>query len=283
MRFVNIPHIYGATSRLIRALGGPPPTLDGIHTAYRDAISGVRPFPAPPPGEVSVTFDGGEWAELLADRHIFDNIFVGVRDTSGSQRNQWRDQVHETLTYLRGTHPALAMIVDLLVTDVVVLDSDSVGGGSASHLPGLVVMSPADTWTVDDFAETIVHEATHLGVFVLDMVHRLYTLPASDLDRPDCYVVSAVKVGIPRPLDKALHSAVVAVPLMYMQHARGETGLVDAFAASLLECADGLAGKRGFFTPYGLEIVRELLRFAESLDFGAVERALTSAELVDAA
>lgn len=276
MRFVNVPHAFTSTARLVQALGGAAPSAATIHQDYRTAITGVRPFPAPPYGEVSVTFEDGDWGRLLAERRVFENIFIGVRASADRDRERWAGQVRDTLTYLRDAHPELAAIVDLLVTDVVLLDAESIGGGSASHLPGLVVMSPSAHWTLDDFAETIVHEATHLLLFVLDMVYRLYTLPASQLDHPDRYVVSAVKVGIPRPLDKALHSAVVAVPLMYMQHARGETKLVDDFARSLNECADGLLGKLEYFTPYGTGVVEELAAFARTLDFDAVRAALTA-------
>ncbi|WP_067484004.1 aKG-HExxH-type peptide beta-hydroxylase [Actinomadura hibisca] len=275
MRFVNVPHVYAATGRLVQALGGPPPTPATIRSGYRNAITTVRPFPAPPAGEVSVSFEDGQWARLLTERHIFDNIFVGVESTEESERNRRSEYVYSSLDYLHDNHPELARIVDLLVTDVVVLNAQSIGGGSASHLPGLVCMSPGPDWTLDDYAETAVHEATHLALFVMDMVYRLYRRPASALDTPECYVVSAVKAGVPRPLDKALHSAVVAVPLMYMQHARGETALVDAFAKSLLECATGLAAKEEFFTPYGVMVVRELLDFARSLDFGSVKHAFT--------
>lgn len=279
MRFVNVPHVYAATGRLVRALGGPPPTLETIQADYRNAINTVRPFDASPAGGVSVTFEDGRWAKLLAERHIFDNIFVGVKDTDEGEQDRRAEFVYASLEHLRDAHPDLARIVDLLVTDVVVLNAQSIGGGSASHLPGLVCMSPGPGWTLDDYAETVVHEATHLALFVLDMVYRLYTRPTSELDAEECFVVSAVKVGVPRPLDKALHSAVVAVPLMYMQHIRGETALVDAFAKSLLECATGLAEKAKYFTRYGLETVQELLEFAESLNFASVERAFADPAL----
>lgn len=282
MRFVNVPHAYQSTARLVRALAGTAPVPATIGADYREAISTVRPFPAPH-GQPSVTFDDGEWAQLLTRRGIFDNIFTGVQATTAAERRRWRGEVTDALEHLRKTHPELARIVDLLVTDIVVLNSRSKGGGSASHLPGLVVMSPGVMWTVDDYAETIVHEATHLLLFVLDMVYGLYTMPASRLDQPACYVVSAVKVGVPRPLDKALHSAVVAVPLMYMQHMRGETGLVDAFTASLRECCAGLRDKAEYFTPYGWGVVEELSDFADTLDYDRVRRSLVCGDYLAAA
>jgi len=120
---------------------------------------------------------------------------------------------------------------------------------------------------------------THLNLFVLDMVYRLYELPTTELAEHQHRVVSAVKVGELRPFDKAFHSAVVAVPLMYMQEARGETTLVDSFAASLVDCCKGLESKRNLFTPYGQTLLDELAEFARTLDFGLVSNAFTREDI----
>lgn len=140
--------------------------------------------------------------------------------------------------------------------------------------------SPGPQWTVMDFAETLVHETTHLNLFVLDMVYRLYELPTAELaEHQHRVVVSAVKVGELRPFDKAFHSAVVAVPLMYMQNARGETALVDAFASSLVDCCEGLEAKRDLFSPYGRLLLDELAEFAGTLDFDLVSKAFTRGDV----
>jgi hypothetical protein len=127
-----------------------------------------------------------------------------------------------------------------------------------------------------DFAESLVHETLHLNLFVADMVYGLYTLSASELGDERYRVLSAVKVGEMRPLDKAFHAAAVAVPLMYMQHLRGETKLVNMFRASLLEASEGLVGKRDYFTTYGQLLVDELRAFSETVDFEYVARSLSS-------
>jgi HEXXH motif-containing protein len=166
-------------------------------------------------------------------------------------------------------------MVDLLVTDIVVLSSERTGGGSASHIPGLVCMSPGPGWTTWDFAESLVHEALHLNLFVADMVYGLYTLPSAELTAERYRVLSAVKIGERRPLDKAFHAAVVAVPLMYMQHERGVSTLVDLYSASLRDAARGLAARREVFTPYGRMLVDELCDWARTLDFGRVAHAVS--------
>ena len=49
--------------------------------------------------------------------------------------------------------------------------------------------------------------------------------------------------------------------------------MVDAFAASLVDCCEGLEAKRALFTPYGRVMLEELTEFARTLDFDLVSRA----------
>ena len=149
---------------------------------------------------------------------------------------------------VRDLDPNLGRVVDLLVTNIVLLDSERNGGGSASHLPGLVCMSPAPGWEAADFAQSLVHEAIHLNLFIAGIGHGLYTLPASELAADRYRVLSAVKIGQMRPLDKAFHAT------------------------------EGLCGKREYFTDYGQTLVTQLREFAVNLDFEAVAEAIVSPE-----
>lgn len=101
----------------------------------------------------------------------------------------------DALAYIRSLNSDLGRIIDLLVTDVVVLNPEQTGGGSASHLPGLVCLSPGPHWEMVDYAESLMHEGTHLNLLVADSVHGIYTLPTSDLVEDRYRVLSAVKVG----------------------------------------------------------------------------------------
>jgi hypothetical protein len=277
MHFLNVFHAYDSVGRLVRALDGVTPEGERIHAAYRDAIVAVRPVP-PPVSGITITFEDGRWGRYLVEANTFEDIFVGITDSTRGDRDRWVRLVTGAMEYIRVLNVDLGRVVDLLITDVVVLNSDRTGGGSASHLPGLVCISPGEKWSMIDFAESIMHEATHLNLFVADMVHSLYRLGTSTLAEDQYRVLSAVKVGELRPLDKAFHSAVVAIPLMYMQHLRGATTLIDQFTLSLLECSTGLLGKREAFTEYGWLLVNELHQFALATDFDYVVRSISGSE-----
>lgn len=174
-------------------------------------------------------------------------------------------------------------LCELVTTDVVFVQSTRIGGGSGSHLPGIIGVSPGRDWTSFDLAKCVVHEATHLSTFLCDMLFGLYLEPSSALDRDERRVLSAVRVGEHRPLDKALHSALVAVPTMYLEHLLGRSELLEMFLPSLRDCTDGLLERLPFFTPYGQAVVRDLARFVETLDFDGVRSSLRmkDAECID--
>jgi hypothetical protein len=282
VRFLNIHHARENISHLTSALLGTRPSIEELPAAYRRAISSKRPIPAAEAG-ITLSFKDSDWGRYLIEKRIFENIFEGLADTPDEVQERWRRDFSVALLHTRDTVPGLGDLVDLVVTDVVFFTSKNKGGGSGSHVPGLVSMSPGDDWRPHDFAESVVHEAVHLNAFIADMVHGIYTLPASALEAPEYRVVSAVKFGQLRPLDKAFHSAIVAPPLMLMQHKRGETELVDKFRHSILECTDGLLERIEIFTPYGQTLVRELRAFAETIDFDLVERSVSSREFAHSA
>ena len=116
----------------------------------------------------------------------------------------------------------------------------------------------------------------HLALFVADMVNGTFTLPSADLEAHEHRALSAVKIGQFRPLDKAFHAAVVTVPLMYLQHRRGTTTLIDLYTDSLREACADLATHRDTFTDYGAMLLDELCDFATTIDFQHVANSITS-------
>ncbi|MFD3803549.1 HEXXH motif-containing putative peptide modification protein [Streptomyces sp. NPDC058619] len=276
MRLLNIHHAHETIGRLIPAIIGERHAEEDLAHAYRRMISQWRPLDAPQAG-IRVSFRDDPWGRHLENNQVFENILEGLTHTPSDQRISWGRDIQRAVDYTRELLPDLGALVDLIVTDVVMFSSKNKGGGSASHVPGLVSMSPGDAWEVHDFAESVVHEAVHLNVFLADMAYGMYTKPAAALEAEEYRVVSAVKFGQMRPLDKAFHSAVVAPPLMLMQSRRGETELVDKFRGSLRECTDGLLDKLDLFTPYGQLLVQELRAFTDTYDMDLVAESVSGA------
>ncbi|WFB07621.1 HEXXH motif-containing putative peptide modification protein [Streptomyces sp. LX-29] len=277
MHFMNIGHTYESTARLVHAVTGEYPDAEGLDAAYRTAISQLRPMPVKGQG-IDITYEDGAWAKLCTDNGIFEHIFKGAGPTDGPTREAWDTKVAEALDLIESISPDLRRMVDLMVTDLVILNSGADGGGSASHIPGVVVMSPGENWQTLDYAMCLVHEGMHLNLFVADKVYGTFTLPSTELEADDRRALSAVKIGQKRPLDKAFHAAIVTVPLMFMEDHQGKTTLVDLYTKSLADACEDLKKQRPYFTEYGQMLLDELCGFGETLDFDHVARAISSPE-----
>ncbi|WP_251065208.1 HEXXH motif-containing putative peptide modification protein [Streptomyces sp. ISL-44] len=276
---MNIGHTYENTARLIHAVTDTYPDAEGLDTAYRAAISDPKFRPMPVDGEgISITYEDGPWAKFCTSNGIFEHIFKGAGPTDGPTREDWDNQVTAALDLIQEISPDLRRMVDLLITDLVILNSGVDGGGSASHVPGLVVMSPGPEWDLLDYAMCLVHEGMHLNLFVGDKVYGTFNLPSSALEADKYRALSAVKIGQRRPLDKAFHAAVVTVPLMFMQNHQGVTMLVDLYTESLRDACQDLKKQRRHFNEYGQMLLDELCEFGERIDFDLVARAISSPE-----
>ncbi|MGY3682030.1 aKG-HExxH-type peptide beta-hydroxylase [Streptomyces sp. TE33382] len=142
----------------------------------------------------------------------------------------------------------------------------------------LVIISPGKGWGAEEYAECLVHEGLHTALFLMDMAYEMFTLPSRELEADDRRALSAVKIGQMRPLDKAFHAAVVAIPLMYMQHRRGVSTLVDLYSGSLRDACASLVKQRQYFAPYGQMLLDEMCAWAETLDFTQVARSISGPE-----
>ncbi len=272
MHFMNLGHTHENTARLVAALSNVFPTAEELPVAYRKAINTLRPLPAhynddKNNNHAAITFEDGAWSDYCQNHGIFAHIFNGATPSDEATRDCWKANIAAALRHLEEMSPGLYRMVRLLVTDIVVLNSGADGGGSASQMPGVVVMSPGPEWEVPQYAECLTHEAMHLNLFVADMVYGTFTLPSSELAAEEHRALSAVKIGQRRPLDKAFHAAVVTVPLMYLQHRRGTTTLIDLYTESLRDACADLSAHRDTFTDYGAMLLDELCEFAAGINF----------------
>ncbi|WP_063728992.1 aKG-HExxH-type peptide beta-hydroxylase [Streptomyces sp. RTd22] len=279
MHFLNLGHLCETVARLAHAQTGQH--LQGapaLGPAYRKAISGLRPLSAEG-GGIALSYEDGQWARYCQAESIFEHIFGKATHTDDPTREHWDAMVRQAVEHINHLSPDLARMVDLLVTDVVVVNSRSDGGGSTNRLPGLVVMSPGD-WDVPEYAECIVHEGLHTALFLMDMVYGMFTLPPSEMEKDEYRALSAVKIGQRRPLHAAFHAAAVAVPLMYMQHRRGVDTLVSKYTVSLRAACRDMRTHRSTFTPYGRMLLDEMSEWAEGdpLDFDHVTRCISGPE-----
>ncbi|MEV6668847.1 HEXXH motif-containing putative peptide modification protein [Streptomyces sp. NPDC051162] len=282
MHMLNTGHLLESLARFVHAINGEHvDSPEGLRPACIKAINTLRPaqLQAEPKG-IKIGYEDSRWVQHCKDRQIFPHIVGPASVSDGPTRELWDRETMEALDLIEKIDPGLRQMVDLLVTDIVVLNSGADGGGSANQMPGVVMMSPGSTWITLDYAKCIVHEGLHTGLFVLDSVYPMFRLSPTELEKDEYRALSAVKIGEKRPLHAALHAAAVAVPLMYMEHSQGEHVLVDAYSESLRDACDDMQTKREVFTEYGRLILDEMTRWAKAdpIDFDQVGQGITSPE-----
>lgn len=86
------------------------------------------------------------------------------------------------------------------------------GGGSTSAAIGVLWMHPREHWSTQDYTEFLVHELTHTSMFLDERRYQHYWDYAA-LALPENFGCSAV-LRRPRPLDKTIHSLVVAAEVL---------------------------------------------------------------------
>ncbi|UGQ14186.1 HEXXH motif-containing putative peptide modification protein [Yinghuangia sp. ASG 101] len=239
MHMLNTGHLVEMLGRFVHAINGKyVSTIEELRPAYVEAINVLRPvdLPAEPEG-IRIGYEDSPWVTHCKEREIFPHIVGPASPSDKRTRQEWDRQIVEALALIEQINPGLRRMVDLLVTDIVTLNSGADGGGSANQMPGVVVMSPASAWLSLDYATCIVHEGLHTALFVLDSVCPMFTLPPNELERDDNRALSAVKIGERRPLHAALHAAAVAVPLMFMEHVQGRHALIDQYSVKPVSLA----------------------------------------------
>lgn len=120
--------------------------------------------------------------------------------------------VSDKLRASRELNPEFFAIFDLAVNGILYSPSSVAGGGSVSSAIGVIWVDPRDSWHTLDYYEFFVHESTHTMMFLDE--HRFgHYYNIKDLEDKANYYVSAI-LSVPRPLDKVIHSIVVATEVL---------------------------------------------------------------------
>ncbi len=142
-----------------------------------------------------------------------------IDDADDKDAESKRNVIASALNHLARHSPQHAFLFRTIVTDILVRPSVVAKGGSTSQAIGVVWLNPKPTYSAADVAEILVHELTHHAMFLDELRYSHYRYQR--LFDSATWTTSAI-LGIPRPLDKTLHSIVVAIEiLLYRNHVAG--------------------------------------------------------------
>lgn len=137
-----------------------------------------------------------------------------ITEADDPEHEQKRMRVHDALCELARYSPSYAELFNTVVTDIFISPSTVARAGSTSGAVGAIWMNPKLSYPVFDLMEMLVHEFTHQAMFLDELRHGHYVYGAI-ADR-STWAKSAI-LNISRPLDKVLHSIVVAAEVLLLR------------------------------------------------------------------
>lgn len=161
-------------------------------------------------------------------------------------------------------------IVSTLIAVVVFAGDFSGGGMSEGHNLGLVCvgMGARRLEEVTHFAETLIHEATHQGLFLDDMLYRVFQDEARGRFSDHPLEAYSTTRSTRRPYDVAFHAACVTATLEMFRVAdssrKRPSAEIEAVMKDLVRSVEDLSRSRErALTTYGQGLLDELVQICE--------------------
>jgi len=95
---------------------------------------------------------------------------------TNEEQNIINDKIKKSLVLLEKLDKELYDIINLIITDIVVLKWDWTHPSvTSSKILGVIyIMFPSTELTIEEFAETILHETIHINLFLRDIINKLF-------------------------------------------------------------------------------------------------------------
>jgi HEXXH motif-containing protein len=264
--------------RSLAAYAGEVESPD-IRTTYATSLNNVQPQPVrfrPGDPRPTLTFE----IEDPRTRAILDSL-MRAEDMVGVERVAEIDTgrrpavvagIDDGLALLEGVDPEASEIVRALVAEIVIVDAHGFAAGSFWQTLGMIWMSPTESWTASQYAETLLHEGTHQAMFLHDMVTRLFSRPEADLGSPEGLVTSPIR-RVPRPYDASFHAAVVSATLIDFFERAGDATTARAMVRPLIQTVSELSEKSFLLTASGQQILDRVVAGVGASEAFAAESA----------
>lgn len=292
-RFLGPESLLAAASRLAewstprsRPRRKAPPTRDEVAHLARPLARAIAEFQPEMPVQTAYG------VELVDDKAFEDRMIAGfLQESILDDLERYRDlnyfengperraqiqadvaYVDEALTRFQRVDPDFWAVFGLFVRYIMCPYSPYSRGGTDSAVRGTIFLSGPRQYSERDLYELLVHEFTHTTMFV-DELSRPHYADIRAVADPRNFCLGAV-TGLKRPLDKVLHSLVVAAEVLLHRDAvigHDESVTVHPPTPELIEgmrrsvaSIEALDDSRSVLTPHGLALVRRSLEVAEA-------------------
>jgi len=149
--------------------------------------------------------------DSLLDDEAQAGVIADVKDPDAARKRNLMTRALDELRLYSEDHRAL---FDTVITDVFILPSSVAKAGSTSQAMGVIWANPRINYPLHDVMEMLVHELTHHAMFIDEIRFSHYNY--GSVPDQNTWARSAI-LNVPRPLDKVLHSAVVATEILLLR------------------------------------------------------------------
>ncbi|MEB3229394.1 MAG: HEXXH motif-containing putative peptide modification protein [Leptolyngbyaceae bacterium] len=132
------------------------------------------------------------------------------------------------------------------------------GGGSISSRISLIWLAPSKEWSIEIWAENILHELVHNILFIEELVNTIFLYSVKKMAEPNAVVISAIR-QTERGFDKSFHSAFVSFSIAKFYLLLGHTEKVKSILPALIVCLNELVTHNWVLTINGKNMLDELI------------------------
>lgn len=192
--------------------------LFALGKAYRDIISSSQQRPISGQITTNIIFGFEESREFssylkkdalsLLDDKKQNNV---IEETVDSEAEEKALLIDKALNLLNILDYEYSQLFKTLVTDIFIMPSSCARGGTTSAAIGIIWANPRCYYKVAEVLEFLIHEMTHNALFIDEQFHQHYNY--EEILKTNNWAISAI-LKTPRPLDKVIHSIVVATEVV---------------------------------------------------------------------
>lgn len=196
-------------------------SLDGLRERYRYFLASLGQRSIDVHGQAlafaTTMAEAGNLASLFSNDSVLDDKLQSevIAETDDPERDHKQARVEEALREICRYSRSYADIFTTIVTNIFILPSTVARAGSSSQAVGVIWLNPKLSYPTPDLMEVLIHEFTHQTMFLDELRYGHYCYDTIS-DRAT-WARSAI-LNIARPLDKVLHSVVVATEVLLFRH-----------------------------------------------------------------
>ncbi|WP_180299374.1 aKG-HExxH-type peptide beta-hydroxylase [Bartonella tribocorum] len=97
---------------------------------------------------------------------------------SFSKNNSYKEKISTALNILDTATPILGYALNKFVKQILIVDSTVLIATSSLAFLGLIVISPKNEWTLYDYMENLVHELSHIELYIKQLIDPLVATDA---------------------------------------------------------------------------------------------------------